>query len=221
MRTTIFAVLLMTLVITACTAQEAPQDNNNYGTQIDSVNNEGSTNQDTNDNGDNMASDSNEIAVIETNLGTIEVALDRKNAPITVENFVEYVNDDFYNGTIFHRVIKGFMVQGGGFTPDGSQKPTNAPIKLESNNGLKNKRGTIAMARTMVKDSATSQFFISTVDNDFLDYTSSNPGYAVFGKVVSGMDVVDKIESVKTTSKGPFDDWPASDVVITKIYMKK
>ena len=161
------------------------------------------------------------IAVIETSLGTIEVELNESAAPITVANFEAYANAGFYDGTIFHRVIPGFMAQGGGFTPDGSQKKTSPPIKLESGNGLKNKAGTIAMARTNVPDSATSQFFINTADNSFLDATApGKDGYAVFGKVVSGMDVVKKIEAVQTSSRGPFQDWPVNDVVITKAYMK-
>jgi cyclophilin family peptidyl-prolyl cis-trans isomerase len=163
----------------------------------------------------------NEIAVIETNMGTIEVELDRQHAPVTVENFIIYANAGHYNGTIFHRVIRGFMIQGGGFTPNGAQKTTKAPIKLESNNGLKNRAGTIAMARTNVPDSATSQFFINTVDNDFLDYAPGNPGYAVFGKVVSGMDVVAKIEGVRTTTKMGMGDWPGQDVIITGVHIKK
>lgn len=163
----------------------------------------------------------NEIAVIETSKGTIEVELDQENAPITVENFITYANEGFYDGTVFHRVIPGFMVQGGGFTQGGTEKETHGPIALESNNGLKNLRGTIAMARTMDPDSATSQFFINTVDNEFLDYASGNDGYAVFGKVVSGMDVVDSIESVETSNRGMHGDWPVEDVVITRVYLKQ
>ena len=162
-----------------------------------------------------------EIAVIETSMGTIEIELDRENAPVTVENFVTYVNEGFYDGTVFHRVIDGFMIQGGGFTPDGAEKETHSPITLESNNGLKNLRGTIAMARTMDPNSATSQFFISVADNPPLDYSPGNAGYAVFGKVVSGMDAVDKIKEVETASKGGMGDWPTEDVVILKIYMKE
>lgn len=161
-----------------------------------------------------------EIVVIETSKGTIEVELDRENAPITVENFVTYVNEGFYDGTIFHRVIPGFMVQTGGFTQDGVEKEVHSPIKLESDNGLKNIKGTLAMARTMVPDSATSQFFISTADNSFLDYAPGNDGYAVFGKVISGMDVVESIESVETATNGMHGDWPVEDVVITRVYIK-
>lgn len=162
----------------------------------------------------------NKIAVIETNMGNIELELDSVHAPITVKNFENYVNEGFYDGTVFHRVISNFMIQGGGFTPDGNQKDTRDEIKLESGNGLSNKRGTIAMARTSVPDSATSQFFINVVDNGFLDATRpGQDGYAVFGKVVKGMDVVDKIKMVKTGSR-PMPDWPVSAVVINKIYFK-
>jgi len=163
----------------------------------------------------------NEIVVLETSKGNIEIELDRANAPITVENFLSYVNEGFYDWTIFHRVIPGFMVQGGGFIQDGQQKATKDPITLESDNGLKNTLGTVAMARTMVPDSATSQFFINVADNGFLDYAPGNDGYAVFGKVVSGMEIVNAIEDVKTSSKGSNQDWPVDDVVITKAYVKK
>jgi len=154
--------------------------------------------------------------LIQTNKGNITLELDDKNAPITVNNFLSYVDDGFFDGTIFHRVIKDFMIQGGGFTPDGLQKKTKQAIKLESNNGLKNLRGTVAMARTNIPDSATSQFFINTVDNAFLDYSPGNPGYAVFGKVIEGMDVVDLISQVKTQSK-PMPDWPSEEIIIKSI----
>ncbi|MFH1221681.1 MAG: peptidylprolyl isomerase [Candidatus Micrarchaeota archaeon] len=160
-----------------------------------------------------------ETVVLETSMGNIEIELNRAKAPVTVENFVTYVKAGQYDGTVFHRVIKGFMIQGGGFA-GGKEKPVQAPIKLESNNGLKNTAGTVAMARTNDPNSATSQFFINVADNSFLDYTPSNPGYAVFGKVTSGMDVVKKIEAVQTASRGNYDDWPVQDVVIQKAYMK-
>ncbi|MDD9953467.1 MAG: peptidylprolyl isomerase [Candidatus Woesearchaeota archaeon] len=156
---------------------------------------------------------------IETSMGTIDVALDAENAPITVENFLSYVDESHYDGTIFHRVMAGFMIQGGGFTPEG-EKSTKAPIKLESQNGLKNDRGTIAMARTNVPDSATAQFFVNLVDNDFLNYAPGNDGYAVFGKVTSGMDVVDKIAGVATGNNGPHGDWPKEDVTIVSVKRK-
>ncbi len=162
----------------------------------------------------------NEIVVLETNKGVIEVELYRDRAPITVENFLTYVREGHYKGTVFHRVIDGFMIQGGGFTPDGAQKETHAPIKLESDNSLSNKNGTITMARTMVPDSATCQFFINVADNDFLNYKPNNPGYAVFGKVVSEMDIVMAISKVETGSRGSNQDWPLEDVVIEKAYVK-
>ncbi|MBU0536134.1 MAG: peptidyl-prolyl cis-trans isomerase [Nanoarchaeota archaeon] len=166
--------------------------------------------------GDNM-----EIVVIETSKGNIEVQIDQKSAPITAENFLVYVKENHYDSTIFHRVIPGFMIQGGGFAPDGKEKQTHDPIKLESQNGLKNLRGTIAMARTMVADSATDQFFINLADNAFLDYAPGNPGYAVFGKVVKGMEVVDEIAKAKTGSKGPNENWPVEDIMITKVHIKE
>ena len=162
-----------------------------------------------------------EIVVLETSKGNIEVELDREKAPATVENFVGYVKGGFYDGTIFHRVISDFMIQGGGFTPDGGQKQTKAQIKLESKNGLKNVVGTIAMARTNDPDSATSQFFINVKDNGMLDYAPGNQGYAVFGKVVSGMDVVNKIRVVKTATRDRMGDWPVEDVIIRKAYIKQ
>ncbi len=149
-----------------------------------------------------------------TSVGEIELELDSNKAPMTTKNFVEYVNEGFYNNTIFHRVIPGFMIQGGGFTKEMKQKPTRAPIKNEADNGLRNLRGTIAMARTADKDSATSQFFINVTDNAFLDYGQRDFGYAVFGKVVKGMDVVDKIAQVKTENVGPYQNVPAKPIVI-------
>ncbi len=157
------------------------------------------------------------IAVLETSKGVIEIELDEEASPRTVRNFIRYVEDGSFDGTIFHRVMSGFMIQGGGFTPDGAQKDTRDPIQLESNNGLKNLRGTIAMARTSEPNSATNQFFINLVDNSFLNYGVGQPGYAVFGRVVSGMDVVDDIGSVSTE---PDSDWPVEDVVIERAYMK-
>jgi cyclophilin family peptidyl-prolyl cis-trans isomerase len=166
------------------------------------------------------------IVVIKTNKGTIEVELFPDKAPATVKNFLDYVDAGHYDGTIFHRVIKDFMLQGGGFVPDGQQKPTKPPVKNEANNGLKNTRGTVAMARTAVVDSATAQFFINHADNAFLDFKSETPqgfGYCVFGKVVSGMDVVDAIANApKPESKTPgvFQDRPKDDVIIESIKRK-
>ena len=161
-------------------------------------------------------------ATIETSMGTITAELDDVKAPVTVANFIAYAKSGHYDGTIFHRVIDGFMIQGGGFTKDMNQKPTNDPIKNEAANGLKNKRGTLAMARTMVVDSATSQFFINLVDNDFLDYRGPDQrtfGYAVFGKVTDGMDVVDRIAKVKTGFAGPHQNVPEESVVIRKVHL--
>jgi cyclophilin family peptidyl-prolyl cis-trans isomerase len=158
---------------------------------------------------------------IETSKGPITVELYRDKAPLSVDNFLTYVDEGFYDGTIFHRVIKGFMVQGGGFGQDMKKKPTHAPVKNEADNGLKNERGTLAMARTSDPDSATAQFFINHKDNDFLNHTSKDQrgwGYAVFGKVTDGMDVVDKIATMPTGPGGPFPkDVPASPVVIESI----
>lgn len=157
---------------------------------------------------------------METSMGTISLELDDEKAPLTVTNFVEYAKAGHYDGTIFHRVIDGFMIQGGGFTKDMNQKPTKDPIRNEAMNGLKNVRGTIAMARTMVVDSATSQFFINLVDNDFLDFQTPTPqgfGYAVFGKVTDGMSVVDKIAKVRTGFAGPHQNVPEEPVVIKKV----
>jgi len=167
-----------------------------------------------------------EIAVLETSVGVIEIELDRDKAPVTVENFVTYVEEGFYDGLVFHRVMKGFMIQGGGFQPDGTWKEGNDPIRNEAGNGLKNERGTIAMARSSDPDSATSQFFINTVENTGLDYPNPDGyGYAVFGKVVEGMDVVDGIESASTGDKatpyGAMSDWPVTDIVIVRAYMKE
>jgi cyclophilin family peptidyl-prolyl cis-trans isomerase len=158
---------------------------------------------------------------MQTNQGTIVIQLDSERAPKTVENFLRYVKEGFYNGTIFHRVINDFMIQGGGFTPDYQQKPTHEPIANEAHNGLKNVVGSIAMARTADPHSATAQFFINVKDNHFLDYTDSTVrgwGYAVFGKVVAGMEVVNKIKELKTGSKGPFkQDVPLTDLVIETV----
>ena len=159
-------------------------------------------------------------ATMETSMGTITLELDDAKAPETVANFVRYAKDGHYDGTIFHRVIDGFMIQGGGFTKDMNQKETRAPIRNEAMNGLKNLRGTIAMARTMVVDSATSQFFINLVDNAFLDFQNPSPqgfGYAVFGKVTDGMEVVDQIAKVKTGYAGPHQNVPEEAIVIKRV----
>ena len=162
----------------------------------------------------------NPLVKIKTSLGDVTLELDEKAAPKTVDNFINYVLEGFYDGTIFHRVIPGFMVQGGGFTADMKQKPVNPPIKNEAANGLSNKRGTVAMARTSEVDSATAQFFINTVDNTFLNHrrkTAEEYGYCVFGWVTEGLEVVDKMEKVPTARAGFHDDVPKEPVVITAV----
>lgn len=154
---------------------------------------------------------------IKTSMGDLLIELDNEAAPVSAKNFLAYAEDGFFAGTVFHRVIKGFMVQGGGMDKDLNSKPNNDPIINEAANGLKNDRGTLAMARTGDPDSATSQFFINHADNDFLNYTGPTPdkiGYAVFGKVIEGMDVVDAIAEVKTGRQGHYDDVPAEPVEI-------
>ena len=159
---------------------------------------------------------------LNTSLGDIVLELNAAKAPKTVENFVQYVKDKHYDGTVFHRVIDGFMIQGGGFTADMQQKPTRAPVPLEAANGLKNERGSIAMARTSNPDSATSQFFINLVDNANLNAAfPNNPGYTVFGKVVSGMEVVDKIRAVATGNRAGHQNVPQTPVTILKASLEK
>lgn len=156
---------------------------------------------------------------LQTNQGTIRIELDEARAPESVRNFLAYVEKGHYNGTVFHRVIRGFMIQGGGFEAGLKQKPTDAPIKNEASNGLKNQKYTLAMARTGAPHSATAQFFINTANNDSLDFTSESPsgwGYAVLGKVVAGTEVIDAIERVRTGSKGGHENVPLEDVVITQ-----
>ncbi|TAN47989.1 MAG: peptidyl-prolyl cis-trans isomerase [Methylococcaceae bacterium] len=156
---------------------------------------------------------------LQTSLGSIVIQLDREHAPLTTDNFLAYVKEGFYDGVVFHRIIPGFMAQGGGFSADFEQKSTHAPIKNEADNGLKNKRGTIAMARTSDPDSATAQFFINLVDNTALDFTSATPrgwGYAVFGAVTEGMEVVDAMAKVPTGSRGPHADVPKTPILIEK-----
>jgi peptidyl-prolyl cis-trans isomerase B (cyclophilin B) len=159
------------------------------------------------------------VVKLHTNFGTITIELDQEKAPITTANFLDYVQSGFYNNTLFHRVIDGFMIQGGGFEPGMKQKPTKAPIKNEANNGLKNSTYTIAMARTPNPDSASSQFFINVSDNDFLNFSSPTPqgwGYCVFGKVIEGTEVVDAIRKVKTGSRAGHQDVPVDDVIIER-----
>ena len=160
------------------------------------------------------------MITIKTSMGDIKLELLKDEAPETVENFIGYINDGHYNNTIFHRVIDGFMIQGGGFDASFTQLPTKANIKNEADNRIENKRGTVAMARTPDPHSASSQFFINLGDNDFLNYTSSTPdgyGYCVFARVVDGMDVVDAIKSVPTGTKGPHGDVPTENVMILEV----
>ncbi len=160
------------------------------------------------------------MVIMETSEGTIRIELWADKAPKTVDNFLSYVDDGFYDGTIFHRVIDGFMIQGGGFTQDMQQKPTASPIKNEASSDVPNETGTLAMARTGMVDSATSQFFINVSDNAFLNHRDETPagfGYCVFGKVVEGMDVVERIKAVPTHSVGGYDDVPVKPVVITSV----
>ncbi len=159
----------------------------------------------------------NPIVLMSTSMGDVKIELFKDKAPKTVENFLGYVNDEFYDGTIFHRVIPRFMIQGGGFAPDMKQKPTKAPVKNEAGNGLKNDLGTLAMARTSDVDSATAQFFVNVKDNDFLNHKNDSLqgfGYCVFGKVIEGLKVAQKIAGVQTGTKGTYEDVPVEPVVI-------
>ncbi|MDX1490493.1 MAG: peptidylprolyl isomerase [Pseudohongiellaceae bacterium] len=167
-----------------------------------------------------MAAEDNPVVIMDTNKGTVKIELWADKAPVTVENFLRYVDGNLYDGLIFHRVIPGFMIQGGGMRPDMTELSTFAPIKNEANASLKNDRGTLAMARTQVVDSATSQFFINLVDNDFLNHTDNSSrgfGYAVFAEVIEGMDVVDAIAGVSTGRKGMHSDVPVETIVINSI----
>lgn len=163
----------------------------------------------------------NTIVEMKTSLGTIEIELFNDKAPVSVQNFEHYIKAKFYNNTIFHRVIPGFMIQGGGMTSDLIEKSTRPPIQNESNNGLSNTRGTLAMARSNLPHSATSQFFINVVDNQFLDRSIHNAGYAVFGQVIQGMDVVDRITKVPTTYRGQHQNVPQQPIYILKMHIKK
>lgn len=170
------------------------------------------------------ATGKNPVVQVKTSLGSFDVELYADKAPATVKNFLAYAESGHYDGTVFHRVIRDFMVQGGGMTKDMQQKPTNPPVKNEADNGLKNTLGTVAMARTSAVDSATSQFFVNTKDNAFLDHRGKTPtgwGYTVFGKVTSGLDVVRKIEAVETGSKGGMQDVPKTPVVIESVKVLK
>lgn len=166
----------------------------------------------------------NPVVVVSTSLGDITIELFKERAPVSVANFLQYVQDGFYPGTVFHRVKPGFMIQGGGFTPSLEEKPTRAPILNEATNGLRNTRGTVAMARTRQLRSATSQFYVNLADNRMLDHSGYSPddfGYAVFGRVLAGMDVVDRIAAVPTKSAGGMEDVPVEPVVIKGVTLRK
>lgn len=204
---------LLVFSLTACTKEDTAIESTDKATTQQT-----STENTTQSSGEKMAA--NPKVKIETTLGDITLELDAQNAPVTVENFISYVNDGFYDGTIFHRVIPNFMVQGGGMNPDMSEKATKASIQNEANNGLKNDRGTVAMARTNEPHSASSQFFINVKDNGFLNFSGENMqgwGYAVFGKVVEGIETVDKIEAVETGNKGFHQDVPTESVIMNKV----
>ena len=204
--------IIILLLIGGCSQQKKERQ---YAKKTENTKDEGETVKNKKKNTDGL------VVVMETSMGSIEIELNENKAPVTAKNFLSYVTSGTYDGTIFHRVMDGFMIQGGGFTPDGNKKPTNPPIELESNNGLTNNLGTIAMARTNIPDSATNQFFINVKDNNFLNYSPTSPGYAVFGKVVSGMDIVKQIKKVETGTRGGMKDWPVDDVLIKKVFLKK
>lgn len=201
-RRLILPILLLTSLLSACSQGDAPATASNASTA--------------------PAASANAVNVImETSLGTIRLALDTEQAPLTTANFITYVEDEFYDGLIFHRIIDGFMVQGGGFNSDMEQKAVRAPIVNESSNGLSNARGTIAMARTQAPDSATAQFYINLVNNPNLDYRNGRAGYAVFGRVVEGMDVVDRMAKVPTGNRGRFQDVPVEPVLIHAVRIER
>jgi len=206
-QTALFLVLICTLVAFACSdRRDRGADTTTRGTQI-----KGAVDMDA------ISSPSNPKVVVKTNKGSFYVELFQKEAPLSVRNFLAYVDANFYDGTIFHRVISNFMIQGGGSTPDMAQQPTVAPIRNEADNGLRNVRGTLAMARTQEVHSATSQFFVNVTDNAFLDHGGPDFGYAVFGKVTEGMDVVDVIRNARTGNVGGHSDVPTPPVVIESI----
>jgi len=206
----VIMLIILFMLIWGC-EQKEPKQSEQKQNERKTVDQQGSENKRSHTQGGNP------MVIMSTSVGDIKIELYSDKAPMTVNNFLAYVNDKFYNGTIFHRVIPGFMIQGGGFTPEMQQKATKPPIKNEANNGLKNDTGTIAMARTSVVDSATSQFFINLTGNDFLNHGDRDFGYAVFGKVVEGMDVVNKIAGVKTGSHGMHRDVPLDPVEVESI----
>lgn len=206
----LFVILLLSiLTVAACTNETSPVETANVSPPIEPIE------------VDTPVTEGAVVVVLELSKGNIEIEVYPDKAPITVENFLGYVRDGHYDGTVFHRIIPDFMIQGGGFTDEGEQHPNRAPITLEtSNDSLKNIRGSVAMARTPDPNSAQSEFFINTVDNDFLNYNEGRTyGYAVFGKVISGMDTVDEISVIPTDRAGPFANWPFGDATINRAYV--
>jgi len=236
MKKSIFIFLGLTLILSGCATQNSVLDENSAPKNMENYNEtkalddvsktrEQENKQNSQNKNNNLENNTKRpegeitnnmnTVILKTNKGDIKIKLNPEKAPISVENFKNYVSKGFYDGTIFHRVIPDFMIQGGGFDKDGNQKETEAEIKNEATNGLLNNRGTIAMARTQVVDSASSQFFINLKDNDFLNYKDqANYGYAVFGEVVEGMDVVDLIAGVETGRNGGHQDWPIENIIV-------
>lgn len=215
----LFIPIVVVLLSVSCASVEQPNDENQENTELTAAVAYNSQSDEAALNEKNQVP--MEYVEMVTSKGSITMELDPNAAPVTVANFLSYVDDGYYDGTVFHRVIGTFMIQGGGFTQDGQRKSTKDPIVLESDNGLPNDIGTIAMARTNAPNSATSQFFINVVKNDFLNYSPRNPGYAVFGKVIEGMDVVNDIRQVPTGTNNGMGDWPKEDVVIVSIKRTK
>ena len=211
---TLYLTGFIVLLFTGCSNSQSPADV--YNKQVEDSRKFNEAQEENESNTIKQELEPMEYVVLETNKGDITLELDPNKAPETVANFMSYVDAGHYDNTVFHRVISNFMVQGGGFSADGTQKPTQSPIQLESQNGLSNDVGTVAMARTNAPNSATSQFFINVAQNDFLNYKPGNPGYAVFGKVTSGMDVVNDIRQVETRNFKGQGDWPVEAVTIIK-----
>lgn len=212
---TLYLTGILALLLTGCTNSQSPADV--YNKQVEDSRKFNEAQEENESNTIKQELEPMEYVVIETNKGDITLELDPNKAPETVANFMSYVDAGHYDNTVFHRVIPNFMVQGGGFSAEGDQKPTQSPIQLESQNGLSNDVGTVAMARTNAPNSATSQFFINVAQNDFLNYKPGNPGYAVFGKVTSGMDVVNEIRQVETRNFNGHGDWPVEAVTLIKV----
>lgn len=211
---TLYLTGFIALLFTGCSNSQTPADVYNDRAEASQQSNDAQEENESNQIKQEL--EPMEYVVLETNKGDITLELDPNKAPETVANFMSYVDAGHYDNTVFHRVIPNFMVQGGGFLADGTQKPTESPIPLESQNGLSNDVGTVAMARTNAPNSATAQFFINVAQNDFLNYKPGNPGYAVFGKITSGMDVVNDIRQVETRTFTGHADWPVEAVTIIK-----